>query len=255
MTTGTAIDRGMTRRRFMSAAAAGLAASRPLDAQAPLPPGFVRLFDGTLEGWTVENSQTNNFTVRDRILRVEGPQGWLRSNAQYGDFTLRVEVRFLTDDADSGIFLRAPGPASNVFVRGWPANAYQVQVRDMSRKQDDQPYLVRQPVPPPVGARRDTVRQRGGACRDEADRRLAGSRDYGRRRSPHGPIERRRRHARGQHRQSAGAYRDRGRSGRPRVPHHRAPGGVTGDDATAPLADRRSGQRSPGGSPDADPPL
>jgi hypothetical protein len=139
MRTATAIDRGMTRRRFLSAAAAGLAASRPLGAQAPLPPGFVPLFDGTLEGWTVENSQTNNFTVRDRILRVEGPQGWLRSNAQYGDFTLRVEVRFLTDDADSGIFLRAPGPASNVFVRGWPANAYQVQVRDMSRNKTPNP--------------------------------------------------------------------------------------------------------------------
>jgi hypothetical protein len=87
----------------------------------------------------VENTESNNFTVRDRILRVEGPQGWLRSSAQYGDFALRVEVRFLTDDADSGIFLRAPGPASNSFMRGWPANAYQVQVRDMSRNKTTNP--------------------------------------------------------------------------------------------------------------------
>ena len=101
--------------------------------------GFVPLFKGTLDGWVVENSAANNFTVRDGVLRVEGPQGWLRSSAQYGDFTLRVDVRFLTDDADSGIFLRAPGPASNVFIRGWPANAYQVQVRDMSRNKTTNP--------------------------------------------------------------------------------------------------------------------
>ena len=67
-----------------------------LSAQAPpasTPAEFVPLFDGTLDGWVVENTTANNFTVKDRILRVEGPQGWLRSQRQYGDFVLRVEVR------------------------------------------------------------------------------------------------------------------------------------------------------------------
>lgn len=104
---------------------------------------FVALFNGrNLDGWTVENSTTDNFAVRDGVLHVEGPAGWLRSNAQYGDFSLRVEVRFLTPDADSGVFLRAPGPASNVFIRGWPANAYQVQVRDMSVNRTTSPFWV-----------------------------------------------------------------------------------------------------------------
>lgn len=104
---------------------------------------FVALFNGRdLTGWTVENSTTNNFTVQDGVLRVEGPAGWLRSNDQYGNFSLRVEVRFLTPDADSGIFLRAPGPASNVFIRGWPANAYQVQVRDMSVNRTTNPFWI-----------------------------------------------------------------------------------------------------------------
>jgi hypothetical protein len=116
----------------------GLAAAR-VPAQAP----FVSLFDGrALDGWVVENSDGANFTVREGHLRVEGPQGWLRSVRQYADFALRVEVRFLTPDADSGVFLRAPGPASNIFIRGWPANAYQVQVRDMSRNTTTNPYWV-----------------------------------------------------------------------------------------------------------------
>jgi hypothetical protein len=103
--------------------------------------GFVELFNGrNLDGWAVENSTANNFTVQAGVLRVEGPQGWLRSERQYGDFTLRVEVRFLTSDADSGVFLRAPGPASNIFIRGWPANAYQVQVRDMSVNRTTNPF-------------------------------------------------------------------------------------------------------------------
>jgi hypothetical protein len=102
---------------------------------------FVELFNGrNLDGWVVENSASNNFTVTDGVLRVEGPEGWLRSERQYGDFSLLVEVRFLTSDADSGVFLRAPGPASNVFVRGWPANAYQVQVRDMSVNRTNNPF-------------------------------------------------------------------------------------------------------------------
>ena len=108
---------------------------------AQAPEGFVPLFNGRdLDGWVVENSTAGNFTVRDGLLHVEGPQGWLRSAATYADFALRVEVRFLTTDADSGVFLRAPGPASNIFIRGWPANAYQVQVRDMSVNRTTNPY-------------------------------------------------------------------------------------------------------------------
>src|SRR5688572_23768697 len=89
--------------------------------------GFVPLFDGTLNGWTVQNGTSNNFTVRDGVLHVEGPAGWLRSAREYRDFVLRTEVRLLTPDADSGLFVRAVG--SSIFMRGWPGDSYQVQVR------------------------------------------------------------------------------------------------------------------------------
>jgi hypothetical protein len=131
------------RRAFFSTIVAAAAAlALPVQAQTPAPSGFVPLFDGTIDKWTVENTQAGNFTVRDGVLRVTGPQGWLRSKAQYGDFALRIEVRFLTDDADSGVFLRAPDPPTNVFLRGWPANAYQVQLRDMSRNKTTNPIWI-----------------------------------------------------------------------------------------------------------------
>jgi hypothetical protein len=105
--------------------------------------GFTELLNGrNLDGWVVENSDGANFSVTDGVLRVEGPQGWLRSAAQYDNFTLRAAFRFLTDNADSGVFLRAPGPASNIFIRGWPANAYQVQIRNMATNETDNPLWI-----------------------------------------------------------------------------------------------------------------
>lgn len=88
--------------------------------------GFVPLFDGSLDGWTVENSTLGNFKVEDGVLRVEGTEGWLRSERQYADFELRIELRFLTADGDSGIFVRAV--PDGTFARGWPAGSYQVQL-------------------------------------------------------------------------------------------------------------------------------
>ena len=89
---------------------------------------FDPLFNGTLDGWAIENGDPADFTVNDGILRIEGAEGWLRSARQYSDFLLRAEFRFLTDDADSGIYVRAI--ADSDFIRGWPNNSYQVQLRN-----------------------------------------------------------------------------------------------------------------------------
>ena len=103
--------------------------------------GFRDLFDGrSLTGWTVLNTEAGNFSVRDGVLRVEGPGGWLRSERQYADFTLRAEFRFLTDDSDSGIFVRADGVTP--FGRGWAGNSYQIQTRDVTRNQSGSPILI-----------------------------------------------------------------------------------------------------------------
>lgn len=139
---------------FALSGAVALASSLLLASQAP----YTALFNGkSLDGWVVENSDGKNFVVADGVLTVSGPNGWLRSVGRYSNFSLRAEVRFLTDDADSGLFVRAPGPASNIFFRGWPANAYQVQVRDMSKNRTTNPLWAGNLYRHRVAAQGDTT--------------------------------------------------------------------------------------------------
>jgi hypothetical protein len=85
-------------------------------------------FTGGLAGWSVQGAEPGTFVMSDAVLHVAGTQGWLRSDRQYANFTLTAEFRFLTDDADSGIYVRAVG--ATPFMRGWPNQSYQVQVRN-----------------------------------------------------------------------------------------------------------------------------
>lgn len=102
---------------------------------------FTPLFDGTsLDGWVIENSEDDNFYVQNNLLRVEEPGGWLRSEHQFSDFFLRADFRFLTENADSGIFVRAV--ADVPFFRGWPGNSYQVQTRDISVNRSNNPLWL-----------------------------------------------------------------------------------------------------------------
>lgn len=120
-----------------------LAASGAGEATAQTGDAFVPLFDGrTLDGWVIENTEAGNFTVQDQVLRVEGPEGWLRTEQQYADFVLRVGFRFLTDDADSGIFVRTDGETP--FFRGWPGDSYQIQTRDISTNTSNRPLPIGQ---------------------------------------------------------------------------------------------------------------
>ncbi len=90
---------------------------------------FEELLDAELSRWTVVDARDDDtFVWDDGVLRVTGPEGWLRSDHRYADFDLIVEFRFLTDDADSGVFFRAIG--ATAFVRGWPNEAYQLQMRN-----------------------------------------------------------------------------------------------------------------------------
>lgn len=117
-----------------------------LDGQAPQ--AFTPLFKGSLDGWVVENTSAGNIAVRDGVLHVEAPSGWLRLERQFTDFTLRTEFRFLTPDADSGIFFRVAG--NTPFMRGWPNNSYQVQIRNPATQSRLPPVggLFRHGMPP-----------------------------------------------------------------------------------------------------------
>src|SRR5690606_30265889 len=94
-----------TMKRIESAAAALCIAVSAGAVLAQTSAERVPLFDGTLDGWTVENDAA--VSIADGLLRIDAPRGWLRSSERYGDFSLRVEFRFVDDDTDSGIFVRA----------------------------------------------------------------------------------------------------------------------------------------------------
>jgi len=95
------------------------------------------LFPNGLEGWSVENGNASSFQFDGDVLRVSGDAGWLRSPRMHDDFVLRGQVRFVEPDSDSGIFLRVE-PGTD-FIRGWPGDAYQVQMREISVNTTDSP--------------------------------------------------------------------------------------------------------------------
>jgi hypothetical protein len=86
--------------------------------------GFTPLFNGKdLGGWHVENN--GKFSVKDGVIFLDKGSGWLRSDKEYKDFELRLDFRFVSPKADSGIFVRASKDGKN-----WPAKNYQVQTMD-----------------------------------------------------------------------------------------------------------------------------
>lgn len=89
---------------------------------------WTELLDESLSRWTIEDTAANNFNVIDGVLAVREPEGWLKSAERYRDFEIETEFRFMTDNADSGIFVRAAG--AGAFARGWPNQSYQVQMRN-----------------------------------------------------------------------------------------------------------------------------
>jgi len=106
----------------------------------PLPalaqPGTPLFTDG-LAGWTPANAEAGSFAFAEGVLRVSGSDGWLRSPREYANFELGGQVRFVEPDSDSGIFLRVESGTD--FIRGWPGDAYQVQMREISVNTSDNP--------------------------------------------------------------------------------------------------------------------
>jgi len=94
------------------------------DKEFKLEEGFTSLFNGKdLTGWEIMNK--GKFSVKDGVILLDKGGGWLRSEKEYKDFDLRLDFRFVSKGADSGIFIRAGKEGGN-----WPAKAYQVQTMD-----------------------------------------------------------------------------------------------------------------------------
>ncbi|MEO7599655.1 MAG: DUF1080 domain-containing protein [Opitutus sp.] len=113
---------------LLASVTVGLVAAAPLNGLAPGGIAARPLFDGkTLAGWSIQNG--GRFSVHDGVIALDRGAGWLRSDATYADFTLTVELRFLDQGANSGIFVRT-GPDSHPDEKGYPTSSYQVQCMD-----------------------------------------------------------------------------------------------------------------------------
>jgi hypothetical protein len=88
--------------------------------------GWTLLWDGTsTAGWeTAVNSQME---VSEGAMRqAKGAFCWLRHGSTYDDFVLRLEFRIMTEDADSGVFIRAAKDGDPT------QTGYQVNINNMN---------------------------------------------------------------------------------------------------------------------------
>ena len=89
--------------------------------------GFSDLFNGeNLDGWHIMNG--GKFSAADGTIILDGGRGWLRSDKEYANFILKLEVRWMKDKQDSGVFLRASEEGGN-----WPKSRYEVQAENSRR--------------------------------------------------------------------------------------------------------------------------
>ncbi len=92
--------------------------------------GWTTLFDGSsLKGWNTIGDA--NWEVADGTIQASKGTGFLVTPAAYGDFQITLEF-WVTDDANSGVFLRCSDPKTINAM-----NAYEVNIYD---KRPDQSY-------------------------------------------------------------------------------------------------------------------
>jgi hypothetical protein len=92
--------------------------------------GFTTLFDGSsLKGWNVVGDA--NWEVADGVIQATRGTGFLVTPVPYGDFQITLEF-WVTDDANSGVFLRCADPTTLTAM-----NCYEVNIYD---KRPDQAY-------------------------------------------------------------------------------------------------------------------
>ena len=124
----------MTRRMTLALAVLLLAVSglQPsYESFAQARGGFTTLLAGTtLKGWNMVGDA--NWEVLDGAVQAtKGAGGYLVTPDSYGDFQLTAEV-WVSDDANSGIFIRCQDPKTIT-----AANSYEVNIYD---KRPDQSY-------------------------------------------------------------------------------------------------------------------
>jgi len=83
---------------------------------------WTSLFDGkTLKGWNMTGDA--NWEVADGVIQASRGTGFLVTPASYGDFQIQLEF-WVTDDANSGVFLRCEDPKNIGSMNAYEVNIY-----------------------------------------------------------------------------------------------------------------------------------
>ncbi len=94
--------------------------------------GWTTLLEGSsLKGWNVVGDANWEVAVADKAVQANKGTGFLVTPVQYGDFQITADF-WVTDDANSGIFIRCEDPKTINAM-----NAYEVNIYD---KRPDQTY-------------------------------------------------------------------------------------------------------------------
>ena len=84
--------------------------------------GFTSLFDGsTLKGWNVVGNA--NWSVADGAMQATMGTGFLVTPMSYGDFQITMDF-WVTDDANSGVFIRCEDPKTINAMNAYEVNIY-----------------------------------------------------------------------------------------------------------------------------------
>jgi hypothetical protein len=84
--------------------------------------GWTTLFDGTsLKGWNVVGDA--NWEVADGVVQATRGNGFLVTPIPYGDFQITLEF-WVSDDANSGVFIRCADPKSITATNSYEVNIY-----------------------------------------------------------------------------------------------------------------------------------
>ncbi len=92
-------------------------------------PGWVSLFDGTLDGWKAAEENPGTFSIRDGAIVANGPRSHLFyvgpvENADFQDFELKVDVK-TERGSNGGIYFHTRWQRDN-----WPDKGFEVQVNN-----------------------------------------------------------------------------------------------------------------------------
>src|SRR5688572_21840118 len=83
---------------------------------------WTTLLDGSLKGWNVVGDA--NWEVVDGVVQANKGSGFLVTPVPYGDFQITLDF-WVTDDANSGVFIRCQDPKTIT-----AANSYEVNIYD-----------------------------------------------------------------------------------------------------------------------------